>query len=248
MKISIITVAYNSAKTIEDTIKSVLSQNYTDVEYIIIDGKSTDATLEIVNKYRENYFRVISEEDQGIYDAMNKGIKFATGDVIGFLNSDDVFENKNVLSVIADQFNKDRSVDMVYGDLKYVLNDDLNKIKRRWMSLPYYDKFFDDGHVPPHPALYIKKVVYEKVGYFDISYKLAADYEFMLRLFKKHNFKSVHFTAFLVRMRLGGATNKNINNIIKGNQEILSSWSANDLDPPLTLMPKRIYRRLIQFI
>jgi len=248
MKISIITVAYNSAKTIEDTIKSVLSQNYVDIEYIIIDGKSSDATLDIVNTYHQNISRVISETDQGIYDAMNKGIKVATGQIIGFLNSDDVFENKNVLSLIADQFNRDQSISVVYGDLKYVLINDLNKIKRRWKSLPYYNKFFDDGHVPPHPALYIKKIVYEEIGYFDIGYKLAADYEFMLRLFKKHNFKSIHVAAFLVRMRLGGATNKNIYNIIKGNQEIWSSWSANNLDPPLTLMPKRIYQRLIQFI
>ena len=157
MKISIITVAYNSAKTIEDTIKSVLSQNYVDIEYIIIDGKSSDATLDIVNTYHQNISRVISETDQGIYDAMNKGIKVATGQIIGFLNSDDVFENKNVLSLIADQFNRDQSISVVYGDLKYVLINDLNKIKRRWKSLPYYNKFFDDGHVPPHPALYIKK-------------------------------------------------------------------------------------------
>jgi glycosyltransferase involved in cell wall biosynthesis len=248
MKISIITVTYNSAKTIEDTIRSVLSQVYSDIEYIIIDGKSTDATLEIVNAYHGNISLVISEPDQGIYDAMNKGIKAATGHVIGFLNSDDVFENENVLSVIAEHFNKDKSIGMVYGDLKYVLNDDLSKVKRHWKSLPYYNKFFDDGHVPPHPSLYIKKAVYEKVGFFDINFKLAADYEFMLRLFKKYDFKSVHVPAFLVRMRLGGATNKNISNIIKGNKEIMGSWSLNSLTPPLTLMPKRIYRRLIQFV
>lgn len=248
MKISIITVAYNSAKTIEDTIRSVISQNYVNIEYIIIDGKSTDATLDIINTYHQNVSRIISEADQGIYDAMNKGIKIATGQIIGFLNSDDVFENENVLSLIADQFNRDHSISMVYGDLKYVLSNDLNKIKRRWKSLPYYDKFFDDGHVPPHPSLYIKKEVYDQVGYFKNDYKLAADYEFMLRLFKKYKFKSLHINAFLVRMRLGGATNKNISNIVKGNQEILRSWAANNLDLPLTLIPKRVYRRLIQFI
>nr|WP_067060498.1 glycosyltransferase family 2 protein [Mucilaginibacter sp. L294] len=248
MKISIITVAYNSAKTIEETIRSVLSQDYGDIEYLIIDGKSTDGTLDIINKYKAEISNVISEADEGIYDAMNKGIKVATGDIIGFLNSDDVFENESVLSIIADQFLKKTDTYVVYGDLNYVLQDDLTKVKRRWISMPYYQKFFDDGHVPPHPTLYAKKKVYEIVGHFNTNYKLAADYEFMLRLFKKHNFNSVYIALALVKMRLGGATNKNVSNIIKGNKEILNSWTANNLSLPLTLMPKRVYRRLIQFI
>ncbi len=248
MKVSIITVAFNSAKTIEDTIKSVLAQTHNDVEYIIIDGQSTDETLRIVERYKNHTFKVISEPDKGIYDAMNKGLSLATGDVVGILNSDDVFESDDVLSIVAEQFVNDKSVEIVYGDLVYVSSNDLSKIKRRWLSKAYYENFFDDGHVPPHPTLYLKRSVCNIAGGFNLKYKLAADYEFMLRVFKNNKFKSIHIAKVMVRMRLGGATNKDFNNIFIGNQEILKSWKDNGLKAPINLMPKRIYRRLIQFI
>lgn len=248
MKVSIITVTYNSEKYLETCIRSVLSQTYHDIEYIIIDGSSKDGTKDIIERYKDKLAISISEPDHGIYDAMSKGIKSATGDIIGILNSDDLFENNQVVSTIVKEFEQDRALEIVYGDLLYVLPDSTQTVKRRWISLPYYDKFFDEGHVPPHPTLYLKKGVYQKAGLFNLDYRLAADYEFMLRVFKKHHLRSKYISQYLVRMRLGGATNKNAGNIIKGNTEILRAWKANGLTAPISLMPKRLYRRLIQFI
>ena len=187
-KISIITVVYNNSGTIANAIESVLSQNYTNVEYIIIDGNSNDGTLEIINKYASNISKIVSEKDNGIYDAMNKGLKLATGDVIGILNSDDLYANNSILNEVMTQFNNDPDLDILYGDLVYVKNDNVDKVVRNWISNPYYKNFFENGNVPPHPSLFVKKSVYEKAGLFDLNFKLAADYEFMLRIFKKHNF------------------------------------------------------------
>lgn len=248
MRVSIITVTYNSEKYLETCIRSVLSQTYHNIEYIIIDGDSKDGTKAIIDRYKDKIAIYVSEPDYGIYDAMNKGIKAATGDIVGILNSDDLFENNQVISNIVGEFTQDGALDMVYGDLLYVLPDSTETIKRKWISRPYYKNFFDEGHVPPHPTLYIKRHIYQKVGLFDLDYRLAADYEFMLRAFKKHNFRSKYISQYLVRMRLGGATNKSAGNIVKGNKEILRAWKANGIAAPLSLMPKRIYRRLIQFI
>jgi len=247
MKISIITVVFNNEATISTAIESVLNQTYKNVEYIIIDGQSTDATMKIVNKYASSIDKIISEPDKGIYDAMNKGILLATGDVIGILNSDDVYADNYVLRDVMLEFN-DPKIDMVYGDLVYVKNTDLNLVVRKWKSEHYYPHFFEDGHVPPHPSLFLRKKVYDVVGLFNQGMRLAADYEFMLRLFKLHNYKSKYINKLLVKMRLGGATNGSMKNIIDGNKEILSAWKTNNLKVPLLLMPKRILKRLTQFI
>lgn len=248
MKISIITVVYNNHKTIRTAIESVLGQHYSDIEYIIVDGKSTDGTLEVVNAYRSRIDQVVSEKDLGIYDAMNKGIALCTGEVIGILNSDDVYEDNEVLQTVMNTFIKHPELDIVYGDLVYVKNDDLNRVVRKWTSGSYYPTFFEEGNVPPHPSLFIKRNVYEKVGLFNLDMRLAADYEFMLRLFKLHRFNSKYLNKLFVRMRLGGATNGSIKNIINGNLEILSAWKINQLKVPFSLMPKRIAKRLIQFL
>ena len=247
MKISIITVVFNNESTISTAIESVLNQTYKDIEYIIIDGKSTDNTLEIINRYASSIGRIVSEPDGGIYDAMNKGIALATGEVIGILNSDDVYADNNVLYNIMQEFNEP-TIDVVYGNLVYVKNNDLNQVVRKWQSERYYPKFFEDGHVPPHPSLFIRKKVYAVVGAFNQKMRLAADYEFMLRLFKLHNFKSKYVDRLFVKMRLGGATNGSVKNIIDGNKEILKAWKVNNLKAPFLLMPKRILKRLIQFI
>ncbi|KQR72114.1 glycosyltransferase family 2 protein [Pedobacter sp. Leaf176] len=247
MKISIITVVFNNEVTISTAIESVLNQTYKDVEYIIIDGKSTDNTLEIINKYALSISRIVSEPDGGIYDAMNKGIALATGEVIGILNSDDVYADNNVLNNIMQEFNEP-TIDLVYGNLVYVKNDDLNQVVRKWQSESYYPNFFEDGHVPPHPSLFLRKEVYAVVGTFNQKMRLAADYEFMLRLFKLHNFNSKYVDKLFVKMRLGGATNGSVKNIIDGNKEILIAWKVNHLKVPFLLMPKRILKRLIQFI
>ncbi|OAQ38788.1 glycosyl transferase [Pedobacter psychrophilus] len=248
MKISIITVVYNNQKTLETAIKSVLSQKYNDIEYIIIDGGSSDNTLKIIERYGSRISKIVSEPDKGIYDAMNKGISLATGDIIGVLNSDDIYNDNKVISDVMNCFINNPSVNIVYGDLVYVNSDDTNKVVRKWESLGFYNEYFEDGNVPPHPSLFLRAEVYQISGLFNLKYKLAADYEFMLRIFKKSNIESKYLKRLMVRMRLGGATNKSIMNIIDGNKEILLAWKDNNLKAPKLLMFNRLYKRLIQFI
>jgi glycosyltransferase involved in cell wall biosynthesis len=248
MKISIITVVYNNEKTIKDAIESVLSQTYKNIEYVIIDGMSKDNTVSIIKKYEDKLGYFISEKDAGIYDAMNKGIIAATGDVIGILNSDDLYQDTTVINSVMTQFNQNPSLDIVFGDLLYVKSNNVNKIVRNWKSKSYSNNFFEKGNVPPHPSLFVKKKVYDEAGLFNLDFKLAADYEFMLRIFKKHNFKSNYINKVIVKMRLGGATNQSFSNIKKQNKEILQAWKNNNLKAPLLLMPLRIIKRLAQFI
>jgi glycosyltransferase involved in cell wall biosynthesis len=248
MKISIITVVYNNVNTIRSAIESVLNQSYIDIEYIVIDGASNDGTLDILNEYKDKIALIISEKDKGIYDAMNKGISNATGDVIGILNSDDIYENHNVIETIANEFENIPDLDFLYGDLFYVSKDDISKIVRKWNSCKYDTTFFERGEVPPHPTLFLKRHVYSIAGLFNLEYKLASDYEFMIRIFKKFNFKNKYLNQVLVRMRLGGATNKNIKNIYLGNIEILKAWKNNDLKLPIFLLPKRIFKRIAQYL
>lgn len=246
--VSIITVCYLSERTIEDTILSVISQDYPFIEYIIVDGNSIDNTVQIIEKYDKYISKKISEPDNGIYDAMNKGILLATGDIIGILNSDDIFYDTEVLADVISEFEKCPELDILYGDLNYVSKDNINKVVRNWVSKQYHDSFFEDGNVPPHPTLFLRSRVYKEVGLFDLKYKLAADYEFMLRIFKKYSFKSRYINRLIVKMRLGGVTNKKFINIFLGNKEILSSWKNNGLKIPPQLVPLRIIKRLIQFI
>lgn len=248
MKISIITVVYNNETTIRGAIEAVLSQSYSDIQYIIIDGDSRDKTVEIINEYKEQLGYFISEKDGGIYDAMNKGIKASTGDVIGILNSDDLYQDSTVIQTVMDHFNQDLNLDIVYGDLVYVKSDNVHKVIRYWKSKPYFRKYFEMGNVPPHPSLFVKRKVYEQAGYFDLNYKLAADYEFMLRIFKKYNFKSSYINKIIVKMRLGGATNQSFSNIKRQNIEIINAWKKNNFKVPLLLMPLRLFKRLFQFI
>ncbi|WP_257254805.1 MULTISPECIES: glycosyltransferase family 2 protein [unclassified Endozoicomonas] len=226
MKISIITVCFNSAITIEDTIRSVISQNYRDIEYIIVDGGSTDQTLSIIDKYKENICQLISEPDEGLYDAMNKGIKLATGDVIGILNSDDVFQDDDVIfNVIAGISNAD--IDACYGDLVYVSKDDLSRVVRFWKSCEYDESLWGKGWMPAHPTFFAKSYVYKKYGLFDTSNRLAADYDFLIRVIGKNKIKVKYISGVLVRMRLGGETNKSVGNIVKQNYEIIKAARKN---------------------
>lgn len=248
MKVSIITVCFNSSNTIEKTMLSVFEQTHGNIEYIFIDGKSTDDTISIIKKYENNITKLVSEPDLGIYDAMNKGITLATGEIVGILNSDDLYADKHVLADVMKYFSDDPDLDILYGNLNYVKNLNTKAIVRKWVSKPYYNGFFEHGNVPPHPALFLRSNVYKKVGLFNLEYKLAADYEFMFRVFKKHNFKSKYVNRLTVKMRLGGATNKSFENILNGNKEILKAWKNNGLKPPITLMFLRFVKRLVQFI
>ena len=223
MKISIITVVRNNASTIKDTIDSVLKQTYSNVEYIVIDGSSTDCTIEIIQGYKKYIKKFISEKDKGVYDAMNKGINLATGDVIGLLNGDDVYFDETVLQNVANAFKKNES-DCVYGDLYYVERNNLDEVVRYWKSSKFKKGSFARGWHPPHPTFFLKKEVYSKYGLYDIEMKVSADFDLMLRLLEKYNITSHYLPTILVRMRTGGMSNKTIKNIIISNQSILRSF------------------------
>ena len=245
-KISIITVAFNSAKTIKGTIESIISQDYNNIEYLIIDGGSTDGTMDIVKSYSEHVKYYVSEPDNGIYDAMNKGIKAATGDVIGILNSDDFYPNSFVLSNVAKLFQK-YSCDAVYGDLVYVKANDINKIKRYWQAGEYSTSKIKNGWMLPHPTFFVKKKIYTRYGLYDTDLKSAADYEMILKLLYKHNISVHYLPMILVNMRMGGESNKSFWNRIKANKEDSLAWTKNQLNKPMFVRLKKPLQKLKQF-
>ncbi len=247
MKLTIITVSFNSQATIEDTILSVASQNYSDIEYIIVDGGSVDGTVDLIKQHENKVSRWISEPDNGIYDAMNKGIAMSTGDVIGILNSDDVYADNKVLEYVATAFGNP-SIDSCYADLVYVDQNDVNRIVRYWKSCDYKNGLFEKGWAPPHPTFYVRKSIYEKYGNFDLDYKLAADFEIMMRFIEKYKIKTVYFPKVFVKMRLGGATNKSFVNIIKQNYEIMLSYKKNSIKLPLfSFLTNKVAAKVRQF-
>src|ERR1700744_5249814 len=231
--VSLITVCRNSEKTIEDTIRSVIDQDYPLIEYILVDGNSKDGTMQIVGKYASNISKQVSEPDKGIYDAMNKGINLTTGEIIGILNSDDVFYSDTIISDIVNIFKGDATVDAVYGNITYFKEGVTEKKVRTWVTKPYYSKFFDDGEVQPHPSLFIKKKVYDAIGSYYPDFKISSDYEFMLRAFKLHGYKPYFLNSFIVNMRVGGESTKSIKNVLVGNKEVKLAWQMNKLKPPL---------------
>jgi glycosyltransferase len=228
MKVSIITVCLNSAETIEDTIKSILSQDYEEIEYIIVDGGSTDGTLDILKKYRDQIHKYISESDEGIYDAMNKGLCLATGDIIGFLGADDFYANFNVIQTVVDTFSSYQT-DCCYGDIEYIAKNNPDRVVRSWQSCPFQNGLFEKGWHPPHPTFFVKKYIFDKYGCFDLDYKISADYELMLRFLKKNRIKSCYIPQVLVKMRTGGKSNKNLRQIIRANIECYQAWKKNGL-------------------
>jgi len=228
MKVSIITVCFNNAEMIEDTINSVLRQDYNNTEYIVVDGASTDGTLDILKKYHNQIHKYISESDKGVYDAMNKGLNLATGDIMGFLNSGDFYTNEKVIGRIV-EVTKVNNVDCCYGDLEYVVENNPSKTVRRWKSQPYQSGLFKKGWHPPHPTFFAKKIIFDKYGGFDVNYDIGADYELMLRFLEKHHIKSCYIPSILVKMRTGGKSNKNLWQIIKANIECYRAWKMNNL-------------------
>ena len=246
MKVSIITVCLNSEKTIENTIQSVLFQSYKNIEYIVIDGNSTDSTKSILGKYADFINTVVSEPDKGLYDAMNKGLKLATGDVIGILNSDDLYKDLFVVEKVMKQF--DEQVDAVYGDIVYVDKNDITRIVRYWHSGLFKRYKMKFGWMPPHPAFFVRRKVYERYGEFNTTFKNSADYELMLRLIYKHRITVVYLSEILVYMREGGQGNATIKNRLRANKEDRLAWSANGLKPPFMLRLLKPLRKLPQFI
>ncbi len=246
MKISIITATYNSQNFIESCIQSVLDQTYTDFELIIVDGLSTDNTLEIIRKFNDSRIRLFSEKDNGIYFALNKGIDLATGDVVGFLHSDDFLVNNYVFQNIVNEFHTHK-IDGIYSNLKYVSSLDSIKIIRNWKSKSFNSINLKFGWMPPHPTLFLKKSIYDQIGGFNVQYKIAADYDFILRLFNSQKYNIKYLDTYISHMRTGGASNKSIKAILKKSSEDLSIISNYPLWGVLTLMFKN-FRKITQFV
>jgi len=246
MKISIITATWNSAATIENAILSVASQEYPDLEHIIVDGNSSDGTLPIVFRYEHLIDKLISEPDHGIYDAMNKGISLATGEVIGILNSDDFYANAHVLAKVARVF-VDPAVDTCYGDLIYVDPTNVNKITRYWKASAHHPRSFYQGWMPPHPTFFVRRSVYERHGKFNVSLGTAADYELTLRLLLKHRVSTNYIPEVLVHMRAGGASNASIRSRLATMQTANLSWKVNDLKPWPWTLTFRLLSKIVQY-
>jgi glycosyltransferase involved in cell wall biosynthesis len=246
MKISIITATYNSGATVRDTLESIKDQAYPDIEHIIVDGKSKDNTLDIVHEF-PHVAKVVSEKDGGIYDAMNKGVSLASGNIIGILNSDDIYAGNDVLTSVVNAF-ADDTVDAVYGDLQYVKQNDLTKITRHWKAGNYSRGKFYLGWMPPHPSFFVRSEVYEQIGKFNLSLRSSADYELMLRALFVHRLKPAYLPKVLVKMRTGGMSNASLQHRFRANREDLEAWELNGLKPYFFTIPFKPLRKIFQFI
>jgi glycosyltransferase involved in cell wall biosynthesis len=245
VKVSIITITFNSEATLKDSIESVVNQSYNDIEYIIVDGKSTDNTLSIIESYKDKISKVISEKDKGLYDALNKGIALATGDLIGIIHSDDFYINNFVIEKIVKSIEENNS-DAVYADLYYVDKVYTNKIFRKWKSGNYTYGRFINGWMPPHPTFFAKRSCYEKFGSFNLSFVSAADYELMLRFIHKHKIKLAYLPEFIIKMRVGGKSNVSLKNRIRANNEDRKAWIINGLKPKFYTLYAKPLRKIIQ--
>jgi glycosyltransferase involved in cell wall biosynthesis len=247
MKITIITVCFNSSKTIKDCIQSVVNQSYTNLEYIVIDGQSTDDTLEIVKSFESKIHNILSENDKGMYDAINKGIALATGDVIGILNSDDLYVDENVLAEVVEKMKTTHS-DALYADLNYVDQVDTEKVVRYWKSGEYKSNSFLSGWMPPHPTFFIKKEFYRRFGLFSLDLVSAADYELMLRMVLKNKAKLTYLPRVIVHMRVGGMSNASLSNRLRANKEDRKAWEMNDLQPKSYTLLFKPLRKIVQYV
>lgn len=245
MKISIVTITYNSAKTLQRALASVQGQTYTDIEHVIVDGASTDGTRDLIVTYAAKHpnVRWVSEKDNGIYDALNKGIRMATGDVVGFLHSDDVLFAPDSIEHIAAAF-ESAGVDVVYGDLQYCQN---NRVVRHWESNAFNPRSLKYGWMPPHPTVYVRKEVYEQVGLYDDWFRISADYDMMLRIFKA-GYTSRYIPEVLVSMEIGGASNKNTKARLTKTQEDYLVLKKNHVGTGWFTVAFKQLRKIRQFL
>lgn len=246
MKISVVTAAFNAVSTIDQALRSVENQVDANVEHIVVDGASSDGTLAILLARRNSISVLVSEADGGIYDALNKGIALATGDVVGFLHSDDLYAHDRVLARIAALF-EDREVDAVYGDLEYVQRRRPDRVIRQWRSGRFSPRALSTGWMPPHPTLYVRRELYTRLGGFDTAYRIASDYEFMLRLLSDRSVRVVYLPEVLVRMRIGGASNRSLGNMLRKSREDYRALRSHRVGGLIALAFKNL-RKVPQFL
>ncbi|PSU22931.1 glycosyltransferase family 2 protein [Photobacterium kishitanii] len=246
MKVSIITATYNSSRTIIDTLKSLEEQTYSNIEYIIIDGASKDNTLDVIKNNCSRVSTIISEPDNGIYDALNKGINLATGDIVGFLHSDDLFAYPEAIEDIVKSMSKNNT-DAIYADLQYVDKDNINSIVRYWRSGEYNINKVKDGWMPPHPTFYMKRKCYEQFGLFDLKFKISADYDSLLRYLYLNNISMSYLPKVTIKMRVGGASNRDIKNIILKTTEDITALKNSQI-PWFQALANKNLSKIPQFI
>jgi glycosyltransferase involved in cell wall biosynthesis len=246
MKISIVTICFNAEEFIEEALKSFFSQDYTNKELVVIDGGSTDKTLNILNKYKDQFGYFVSEQDNGLYDALNKGIKNTTGEVIGILHADDLFAYPEVLSDVVSRMMESKG-DSLYADLNYVKLDG-KTIHRKWVSGIYKKGLFRKGWMPPHPTFFVKKELFEKYGAYNLRFKQAADYELMLRFLEKHEISTVYLEKVVSLMRIGGKSNATFKNRLNANKEDNLAWKENGLTAPVGFRLLKPLSKITQFL
>lgn len=238
MKVSIITATYNSAATIADTVRSLENQTHKDIEYIIIDGDSKDDTLDIIRENCTRVATIVSEPDKGIYDALNKGITLSTGDIVGFLHSDDMLAYPDAIKDLVATISE-ANADCVYADLDYVDRLDARRVIRHWHSGVFNAKKLSKGWMPPHPTFYMKKILYEKWGAFDLNYKICSDYDSVLRYLQKDGIEVAYLSSVIMKMRVGGASNNSLRNLFKKLKEEFYILRKNDVFWPVAMLLKR---------
>ena len=249
MKISIITAAYNSASTIEDTLRSVLAQSYADIEYIVVDGASTDGTQQLIERYEplfQGRMRWISEPDRGIYDAMNKGIGMATGDVVGIINSDDYFTDDTVVQRVAETMG-DSSLDAVYGDIHFIRDGIPDKCIRYYSSRRFKPRWLRFGFMPAHPSFYARRSVFQKAGLYNTSYKLGADYEMMVRLFRREHINARYMPMDFVTMRTGGASTRNVRSKLQHIKDDVRACRENGIYTNSAMISLKFLYKIFEF-
>ncbi|MDX9694819.1 MAG: glycosyltransferase family 2 protein [Bacteroidales bacterium] len=247
MKVSIITVVHNNASTIKNAIESVINQSYQNIEYIVVDGASTDGTIEIISNYKNQIAHLISEPDTGIYNAINKGIKLATGDIVGILNSDDFFCSNTIIERVVKEFLKD-NIDAVYGDVQFVNPNKENKITRYYSSKRFNPNMFKYGFMPAHPSFYVKRSFFNELGYYKETYKIGADFELLLRFLLKNNLNAKYLEMPFVTMRTGGISNRSYKSNLLLNREILKACRENNVKTNLINIYSKYFIKAFEFI
>lgn len=251
MIISLVTATYNSAATLKDTFDSVLAQTYADIDYWVIDGGSTDSTIDIIKEYLDRFggrMHYLSENDRGIYDAMNKGISRCIGDVVGILNSDDYFTNIDVLQTVAESFESDRQLDAIYGDIHFINGNNPDKVLRYYSSAMFRPFWLRFGFMPAHPSFYVKRSVYEKYGGYSLDYKIAADYDMMVRLFYRYKIRSKYLKKDFVTMRTGGMSTRNVRNRLLIAKEDVKACRAYGMYTNRLMISLKYLYKVFEFI